>query len=86
MSGTVWLPTKPDTTENVSNQLSKQAENMPNQQGKESKRLPNTLKAMLALISRNPQVTYEQLAKELNISRKLHAISTDGKLNTTSVV
>ena len=25
---------------------------------------------MLALISRNPQITYDQLAKELNISRE----------------
>ena len=32
--------------------------------------LPNAFKAMLALISRNPQITYDQLAKELNISRE----------------
>ena len=48
---------------NNPDKLSDKAENVSNQ-------LPNQLKAMLALISRNPQITYDQLAKELNISRE----------------
>ena len=43
---------------------------VPNQQENVSNQLPNALKAMLELISRNPQITYDQLAKELNISRE----------------
>ena len=43
---------------------------VPNQQENVSNQLPNALKVMLALISRNPQITYDQLAEELNISRE----------------
>ena len=50
--------------------LPDKTENVPNQQKNVSNQLPNALKAMLALISRNSQITYDQLAKELNISRE----------------
>ena len=43
---------------------------MPNKTNDAPNQLPNALKAMLALISRNPPITYDQLAKELNISRE----------------
>ena len=55
---------------NNPDKLSDKAENVPNQSNNVSNQLPNQLKAMLALISRNPQITYNQLAKELNISRE----------------
>ena len=55
---------------NNPDKLSDKAENVPNQSNNVSNQLPNQLKAMLALISRDPQITYDQLAKELNISRE----------------
>ena len=49
---------------NNPDKLSDKTENVPNQ-------LPNQLKTMIfLLISLNPQITYDQLAKELNISRE----------------
>ena len=50
--------------------LSDKAENVSNQNNNVSNQLPNALKVMLVLIFRNPQITYDQLAKELNISRE----------------
>ena len=55
---------------NNPDKLPDKTENVPIQQKNVSNQLPNALKAMLALISRNSQITYDQLAKELNISRE----------------
>ena len=58
------------TVANNSDWLSDKAHFLPCQSNNVSNLLPNKLKAMLAVISRNPQIAYDQLAKELNISRE----------------